>query len=223
MIESQKHDELEQLLTQGIEAIKSNKLAEARELLARAIQLQPTDDRLWLWMSGAVETDLDRRRCLERVLQLNPQNEAARRGLAALSRPQRAAQPSEHAAPSHRPAMLQPTAQPVEAPPPLAPPVRVADPAELNQPATPQPVAAANPPQSSSSTPPLLRRIGQHTSATANGATETRSDMQTMSDLNKLRAVSTAAQPKGIRRYLPVILAAIGLIVIIALAVMFMP
>ena len=75
----------EMLLAQGIAALKAGDRAGARDLLAQAIRLNPTDERSWLWLSGAVETDDERRRCLERVLQINPQHAAARRGLAALA------------------------------------------------------------------------------------------------------------------------------------------
>src|SRR5215470_12061485 len=73
------------LLTQAVDALRAGDKARARDLLGQAIRLNPADDRAWLWLSGAVETDDERRRCLERALQLNPRNEAARRGLAALA------------------------------------------------------------------------------------------------------------------------------------------
>src|SRR5262245_12069750 len=75
----------ETLLAQGIAALKAGDRAGARDLLAQVIRLNPSDERAWLWLSGAVETDDERRRCLERVLQINPQNAAAQRGLAALT------------------------------------------------------------------------------------------------------------------------------------------
>ena len=73
------------LLNQGITALKAGRKAEARALLARLLQQDPRDEQAWLWLSGAVETDEERRRCLERALALNPGNQAARRGLARLS------------------------------------------------------------------------------------------------------------------------------------------
>ena len=82
---SSHNDESATLLAQGIDALKAGDKARARDLLTRAIQHNPRDERAWLWMSGAVETDWDRRRCLERVLAINPQNAAARRGLASLA------------------------------------------------------------------------------------------------------------------------------------------
>src|SRR5690349_14975978 len=73
------------LLAQAVDALRTGDRAKARDLLGQAIRLNPGDDRLWLWLSGAVETDDERRRCLERALQLNPGNQAARRGLAQLA------------------------------------------------------------------------------------------------------------------------------------------
>jgi tetratricopeptide (TPR) repeat protein len=114
------NDDTEQLLSAGIEALKAGDTARARELLGQAIRRNPRDERAWLWLSGAMNTDDERRQCLERVLQLNPHNAAARSGLAMLAD---AAAPSA-AAPAAAPATPPPAAQtrgaaPV-APPPLA-------------------------------------------------------------------------------------------------------
>jgi hypothetical protein len=73
------------VLEQGIVALKAGRKAQARALLARAVRQNPRDERAWLWLSGAVETEAERRTCLERVLALDPDNEAARRGLDSLA------------------------------------------------------------------------------------------------------------------------------------------
>jgi hypothetical protein len=105
------------LLAQGIAALKAGDKARARELLGRAIQHNPRDELAWLWMSGAVETDWDRQRCLQRVLAINPHNAAARQGLASLASPS----PAERApavaapAPTRAPALADPpTGEPPE-------------------------------------------------------------------------------------------------------------
>src|SRR4051812_223561 len=81
---SSHNDESPTLLILSVDALKAGDRAGARALLARAIQHNPRDELAWLWMSGAVDTDGDPHRCLERVLAINPQNATARRGLASL-------------------------------------------------------------------------------------------------------------------------------------------
>ncbi|MBE2220728.1 MAG: hypothetical protein IAF02_04265, partial [Anaerolineae bacterium] len=43
-------------------------------------------EQAWLWLSGALTADEDKRVCLENVLALNPENQAAKRGLAKLNK-----------------------------------------------------------------------------------------------------------------------------------------
>lgn len=72
------------LLREGIAAVKSGRLEQARTLLMQVIDQDERNEQAWLWLSGAVETDDDRRVCLENVLMLNPNNAAAQHGLAKL-------------------------------------------------------------------------------------------------------------------------------------------
>jgi tetratricopeptide (TPR) repeat protein len=72
------------LLTQGIQALKNGQREEARKLLMKVLEQEEDNERAWLWLSGAVDSDEDRRICLENVLTLNPNNDAARKGLAKL-------------------------------------------------------------------------------------------------------------------------------------------
>lgn len=74
------------LLQQGIAAIQAGDKAEARRLFGRIIQKNPRDEQAWLWMSGAVDTAPERLTCLNKVLEINPHNETAQRGLAALQK-----------------------------------------------------------------------------------------------------------------------------------------
>ena len=73
------------LTQQGVNALRSGDRVSARDLLTRAVNLDSTNERAWLWLAGAVESDTERRACLKHVLVINPQNEAARRGLAQLA------------------------------------------------------------------------------------------------------------------------------------------
>jgi formylglycine-generating enzyme required for sulfatase activity len=72
------------LLKQGIAALKAGYKTEARSLLMQVVQQDERNESAWLWLSGAVDTDEERRICLENVLAINPNNRAAERGLQSL-------------------------------------------------------------------------------------------------------------------------------------------
>jgi tetratricopeptide (TPR) repeat protein len=94
----------------GIEAIKRGDKAQARRLLAQALKRDPNNPRAWLWLSGAVETEADRRHCLQRVLQIDPHNRAAQRGLEQLQALPEASSPAPalgEAAPKPQPAQAE--------------------------------------------------------------------------------------------------------------------
>ncbi len=102
-----------ELVEQGANALKVGNIAEAYAVLREAVKLEPNNERAWLWLAGAVPGDDQRRFCLERVLQINPENSAAKRGLSAL--PAANTQPA-YVAPSI------PTAPPPTLPTPAARP-----------------------------------------------------------------------------------------------------
>ena len=72
------------LLRAGIDALNAKDNANARSLLNEAVQLEPQNEQAWLWLSGAVETTDERRRCLEQALAINPLSEPAKHGLKVL-------------------------------------------------------------------------------------------------------------------------------------------
>ncbi len=74
----------EQHLQAGIAAARSGKKVEARAALRNALQKNPRSATAWLWMSGVIATPQEREKCLERVLALEPDNTAARKGLPAV-------------------------------------------------------------------------------------------------------------------------------------------
>ncbi len=74
-------------LQAGISAAREGRRAEARALLQQALQADARSEQGWLWMSAVVETDDERRICLERVLTVNPNNQTAQAGLEKLSAP----------------------------------------------------------------------------------------------------------------------------------------
>lgn len=77
---------VESLLADGIAAAKAGENDTARNLLLRALDVDSENEQAWLWLSAVVQTDEDRRICLENVLVLNSNNKAAQRGLQRLER-----------------------------------------------------------------------------------------------------------------------------------------
>lgn len=73
-----------ELLQQSIAALKAGRKSEARRLLEQVAQADPRSEAGWLWLSGAVDSDEERRFCLTQVIAVNPHNAAAQRGLQAL-------------------------------------------------------------------------------------------------------------------------------------------
>ena len=79
---------LEQLLQIGIQAARKGNKAGARVTLQQVIDADKTNERAWLWMAAIAETSEDRRRYLNAVLRLNPENPTALRELEKLNRKQ---------------------------------------------------------------------------------------------------------------------------------------
>jgi endonuclease YncB( thermonuclease family) len=71
-------------LKQAIEVIRRGDKKMGRAMLADIIQADWENETAWLWMSGVVDSDAEKRRCLQRVLDINPDNAHARRGLTRL-------------------------------------------------------------------------------------------------------------------------------------------
>lgn len=65
-------------LQAGMLAAREGRQSEAQSLLKEALQANPNSEQGWLWMSSVVETEAERRLCLERVLAINPHNQTAR-------------------------------------------------------------------------------------------------------------------------------------------------
>lgn len=74
-------DQIEGTLREGIEAAKSGNKIQARELFLAVVAADQRNELAWLWLSSVVETIPDKQVCLENVLAINPDNEAAKRGL----------------------------------------------------------------------------------------------------------------------------------------------
>jgi hypothetical protein len=72
------------LVAQGIAAFNAGDRDRAYVLLTEALHADSHNEAGWLWMSGVVQEPAERRYCLERVVEINPQHAAAQRGLAKL-------------------------------------------------------------------------------------------------------------------------------------------
>ena len=74
-------NDVDRLLKEGVAAVKSGQRTKARALLREVTRRRSNDANAWLWLSGAVETDSERRECLEKVLEIDPNNPHAMKGL----------------------------------------------------------------------------------------------------------------------------------------------
>ena len=81
----------ESILQLGIEATRAGDKEEARNLFRLLTRESPQDPQAWLWLAGVAEDREEKRAALEQVIQLDPSNELAKQGLAALGGPSRAA------------------------------------------------------------------------------------------------------------------------------------
>ena len=71
----------ESMFNEALSAIDQGDKARARDLFTRLLKINSNNYQYWLWMSTAVETIRERTYCLKEALRLDPQNQAARRGL----------------------------------------------------------------------------------------------------------------------------------------------
>ncbi len=72
------------LLEEAIEAIENGQYETAREMLARLLKSDQRNANYWLWMSVVSPTHKEQVYCLKTALKIDPENEAARRGLVLL-------------------------------------------------------------------------------------------------------------------------------------------
>jgi hypothetical protein len=68
-------------LDEAIAVIKAGDIERGRRLLVEVLNDEPRNAKAWLWMSGVVSDPERRRQSLLTVLEIEPDNEIARRGL----------------------------------------------------------------------------------------------------------------------------------------------
>lgn len=72
---------IDTLVNEAINAHRAGNNEEAERLLRSALEINDSHEMAWLWMSAVLEDTDDRIKCLEYVLDINPNNDNARRGL----------------------------------------------------------------------------------------------------------------------------------------------
>lgn len=80
-LERLRRQRLEGWLRDGVAAAKAGQRREAQDLLGRYVEQEPNNPAAWIWLSSVVDDLAERQRYLENALVLDPENEAARRGL----------------------------------------------------------------------------------------------------------------------------------------------
>lgn len=76
--------DIKKWLDAGIAAVRSGDNVTARTMLMKVLDADERNEMAWLWLGAVGETAEDRRICLENVLELNPDNAVAQKGLARL-------------------------------------------------------------------------------------------------------------------------------------------
>jgi hypothetical protein len=71
----------QQRFQQAVQILKRGERENARRILRQILLDEPTYAPAWLWMSALVEDSNQQRECLLRTLELDPDNESARKGL----------------------------------------------------------------------------------------------------------------------------------------------
>jgi len=130
---------MDNLLQQGVAAVKAGDRERAYSLLTRAVQDPQLAEQAWLWLSAVVGEDAERLYCLENSLHANPNNVAALRGAEQLR--QKGIFPAVPIGPG-APAAARPTVQaaaPARAAAPPQAPQRLAPAAQVFAPAQAQP------------------------------------------------------------------------------------
>ena len=74
-------ERFEELFQAGRSAFAMGNLQQAHDFWKEAARLSPYNEQVWLALLDVIDTDEDRRVCLQNILQINPMNVQARRML----------------------------------------------------------------------------------------------------------------------------------------------
>jgi hypothetical protein len=111
------------LLQQAQVALENGDHRTAQRLLARTLRDNPRDETAWLWMALTLDSPQRRRECLQRVLEINPNNTIAHQNLAQLETDDAALAATPRASSPHIPVTDRPleAQEPAGEPMPLTP------------------------------------------------------------------------------------------------------
>lgn len=79
------NDDLQNKLREGVEKARAGDRLAARRLLEEVVEQDPVNEMGWLWLASCVNTVVERRACLQHVLEINPNNDRAKEALRRLS------------------------------------------------------------------------------------------------------------------------------------------
>lgn len=74
-------------LKRGIQAAQAGDKKTAKDLFVQALKQNPRSELAWMWMVSVVDTDKERRFCLQKILEINPNNQRARQALQQMEQP----------------------------------------------------------------------------------------------------------------------------------------
>ncbi|MBZ0310387.1 MAG: hypothetical protein K8I82_30275, partial [Anaerolineae bacterium] len=75
------NEELQNLLKSGIEAARAGNKVVARKIFEQVIRDDPQNELAWMWTATVLDNSTERRRALERVISINPDNTRAQQAL----------------------------------------------------------------------------------------------------------------------------------------------
>ncbi|MFN8373030.1 MAG: hypothetical protein U0694_09155 [Anaerolineae bacterium] len=73
--------DLQDKLKQGIDAARNGDRATARKLLQEVIRADPRSELAWMWLASTTDNVAERRACLTKALEINPNNTRAKEAL----------------------------------------------------------------------------------------------------------------------------------------------
>lgn len=76
--------QIQEALEKGIRAARRGRKEPAQRLLGQVVQAEPDNEEAWLWLVRVIDQPAERAACLQRVIEINPNNTWAANELAAM-------------------------------------------------------------------------------------------------------------------------------------------